>query len=242
MNKFPIEAVDGKHDKSPAMPSQTDVIEILKVLWEICPRHPDTDIDWTPDGEFSFRLRRDSDGRIFRVGDFEGKKNVENQRTLEDEEDERTIERERTDYDGGPGCGGLDLLGKYTFKDSTVTIYVDSCRKAVKRYLPADSLDSLIKVVLIHELAHLMTHRRCLQSNQNKSDHFWEYTAQCATYAWLKHFGDKEARKVFVRLSPHQPFIYRTWESLTLFNPRPALHGSPVGDLVHHMFWFLHLR
>src|SRR6476646_7984862 len=117
--------------------------------------------------------------------------------------------RERTDYDGGPGSGRLDLLGKYTFKVSTVTIYVDSCRKAVERYLPGNSLEALIKVVLIHELAHLMTHRYCLGSKQDRSDHFWEYTAQCATYACLKYLGDKEARKVFVRLSPHQPFIYR---------------------------------
>ena len=95
MNQFPIEAVDGKHDKSPVMPSQADAKEILKVLWGICPRHPDADVDWTPDGEFSFRLRRKSDDRIFRVRDFEGRGTVKHESTIMEEEDERTIERER---------------------------------------------------------------------------------------------------------------------------------------------------
>jgi hypothetical protein len=68
---------------------------------------------------------------------------------------------------------------------------------------------------------------------------FWEFTAQCATYAYLKanadsyeRFGysefnansyakwghlkakDDQILKAFEHLSEHQPFIYRTWKSL----------------------------
>jgi hypothetical protein len=76
-------------------------------------------------------------------------------------------------------------------------------------------LEHLINVVLIHELAHLITHRGFeLKSLGEDTNHTWEYTAQCATYAYLKIHGEPEELEAFERLSPHQPFIYRTWEGL----------------------------
>jgi hypothetical protein len=57
-----------------------------------------------------------------------------------------------------------------------------------------------------------MTHRG-FGVREKLSHHFWEYTAQCATYAYLQRHNE-EALKVFKKLSPYQPFIYQTWKSL----------------------------
>jgi hypothetical protein len=112
--------------------------------------------------------------------------------------------------------GGLDLLGTYRRHDSLVTIYIDSCLKAARSYKV--EYDHLVEVVLTHELAHLMTHRGF--EVEDLSSGFMEHTAQCATYAYLK-LRNGEALKVFELLSPHQPFVYRTWESLKAL-PTPA--------------------
>jgi hypothetical protein len=77
-------------------------------------------------GEFSFRSPRKPKDRIFRVRDFEGRRTAE-----VDSEGKRIVKDEGT---GNDGCGGLDLLGKYTFEDSAVTVYVDSCRRAELEY------------------------------------------------------------------------------------------------------------
>jgi hypothetical protein len=119
--------------------------------------------------------------------------------------------------DGKPG--GLDLLGTYHLSRGKVTVYVDSCRQAALHF--GVEFDELIEVVLVHELTHLMTHKGFICANN--SDHLWEYTAQCGTYAYLKTHGPKRALEVFKQLSPHQPFIYRTWETFEIFelsNPK----------------------
>jgi hypothetical protein len=74
-------------------------------------------------------------------------------------------------------------------------------------------VDALIEIVLIHELTHLITHNG-FKTGEKACDHFWEFTAQCGTYAYLIKHGPKMALEVFEQLSPHQPFIYRTWEGL----------------------------
>jgi hypothetical protein len=146
MYGFRIEAVGSTEDENLIMPKSESVREILKRLLSIYGSGPECDL--SPKGEFSFRARRKSRDRIFRIRDFEGR----NKKTFKGIED-----------DGGPGRGGIDLLGKYTLSDSTVTIYVDSCRKVVgRRYPGVDSLEGLIEVVLIHELAHLCTRTKAM--------------------------------------------------------------------------------
>jgi hypothetical protein len=170
-------------------------------FWNLC----------IPFSSFQFRPRDASDP-IFRPEDFEGS-------------------RKGADYREGaaPVQGGLDLLGRYHFKGSLVTIYIDSCRKVAQWY--DVSLDPLIHVVLVHELAHLITHRG-FGAKENLSPHFWEYTAQCATYAYLHRNNDK-ALKVFQQLSPYQPFIYQTWQSLEALR---AASGSQFDGLVKQVF------
>jgi hypothetical protein len=179
MSEFRIEVVGSRNFKKHKMPSAAEVEEKLERLWDIC---WDREPDWHPLGEFKFRERIHSDP-IFRVRDFA---------------------RGRED-----GIGGLDLLGTYHRSDSLVTIYIDSCFKAARRY--SVLLDDLVDVVLVHELAHLVTHRGF--GVDDLSSRFMEHTAQCATYAYLKP-SSGEALKAFELLSPHQPFIYRTWEGL----------------------------
>jgi hypothetical protein len=115
---------------------------------------------------------------------------------------------------------GLDFLGTYHLSDDEVTIYVDSCRQAAVHY--DVDVDALIEIVLIHELTHLITHNGF--KIKKACDHFWEFTAQCGTYAYLKQHGPKKALEVFEQLSPHQPFIYRTWEGLK------AVERAVTGD------------
>ena len=191
MCEFPIEFVGDAEDESVPMPERKAVRKILEGLSMICSGegcHLD------PEGEFCFRGRCKSKDRIFRVRDFEGK---------------RTVKGERTEGDGGPGRGGLDLLGKYTLEGSIVTIYVDSCRKVALEYGDKSwKLEELIEVVLIHELAHLITHRLHDLKYYHENDdcvYLWEYIAQCATYAYLKIHKEPENVKVFEDLSLHQP-------------------------------------
>jgi hypothetical protein len=199
MREFRIEAVGAPNLKKHKMPGANKVEEQLKGLWEMC---WDTKPDWNPLGEFEFRLRDKSDP-VFRMRDFE---------------------RGRED-----GLGGLDLLGTYRRRDSLVTIYIDSCLKAARRYKVES--DSLVEVVLVHELAHLMTHRGFDRDDLSSS--FMEHTAQCATYAYLKP-RDGEALKAFELLSPHQPVIYRTWEGLKEL-PQPLWEITSRPNEVHEL-------
>jgi hypothetical protein len=188
MDIFPLEVVGGEH----VMPSTEEVEKIRNKLWRICAART-VQKRWDigiPFGEFTYRPRNVSDPK-FRTEDFEGRK-----KGMYDEE--------------APGPCGLDLLGRYCFDNSLVTIYIDSCKEVEQWYdVP---LDRLVRVVLIHELAHLVTHRG-FGAGKPLPPHFWEYTAQCGTYTYLQRH-DQEALKVFKKLSSHQPFIYRTWESL----------------------------
>jgi hypothetical protein len=201
MREFKIEAVGGKRFKDHKMPPANEVDEKLKELWEIC-FGIKPDPSWTPSGEFSFRERTPGD-LVFRVRDFE---------------------RGRED-----GVTGLDLLGRYRRYDSLVTIYIDSYLKAARRYKV--ECDGLVDVVLVHELAHLMTHRGFDVDDLSSS--FMEHTAQCATYAYLKPRGD-EALKAFELLSTYQPFIYRTWEWLKEL-PEPHLEVLYMPDKVQEV-------
>jgi hypothetical protein len=225
MHEFRTEFVGDPQDEGVWMPKSETVRGILKGLWMVCSAEASgvgSDCDCYPKAEFRFRRRCKSKDRIFRVRDFEGR---------------GTANDERAEDDGGPGRGGLDLLGKYTLSDRTVTIYVDSCRKVVgRKYRSVDSLKGLIEVVLIHELAHLMTHRVYDLKYANEDDssvHLWEYTAQCATYAYLSIHCEKDL-EVFNQLSSRQPFIYRTWEGLRAVE---SVHSEIlIADVVKSIF------
>jgi hypothetical protein len=220
MSEFRMEAVGDGQDKSVTMPEAYIVFEILERIWMICSEEKFGGY-WKPEGEFLFRERHSYD-RIFRVRTFEGREEAN---------------RESRESDRGPGHNGLDVLGKYSLGDSTIIIYVDACRRAVSEYGDGVwKLENLIKVVLIHELAHLITHQG-FKLTGREANHVWEYTAQCATYAYLKTHGEAEDLKAFEDLSPHQPFIYQTWESLRAIESVYA--EKRVAELVKSVFSLL---
>jgi hypothetical protein len=210
MGEFSLEAVPSKENVT--MPSKEDVAEIRDKLCHICAQKPDECWLRIPFGEFEERRRNSSDP-VFRPEDFEGRK--------------KGVYEEKA---SGLGEGGLDLLGRYRFDNRMVTIYIDSCRK-VEQWCDLP-LDQLTQVVLVHELAHLMTHSG-FGALESLPPHFWEYTAQCATYAYLYHHN-KEALKVFKKLSSYQPFIYRTWESLKALHA--PLQPKKFEELVKNVF------
>jgi hypothetical protein len=104
-----------------------------------------------------------------------------------------------------------------------------------RKYRGVDSLEGLIEVVLIHELAHLITHRvyDLKYTNEDDSVHVWEYTAQCATYVYLKIHCERDL-KAFEQLSRHQPFVYRTWESLKAL--KSVYAEKRIAELVKSVF------
>jgi hypothetical protein len=223
MSEFLTEFVGVPEDRCLMMSSPKRVREILEGLWVICSAESSgagSECDCSPKGEFRFRGRCKSKDRIFRIKDFEGG---------------RARTGERAERDGGPGRGGIDLLGKYSLSDSTVTVYVDSCRKVVgRKYGGVDYLEELIEVVLIHELAHLITDRvyKLEYNDENDSVHLWEYTAQCATYAYVSTRREKDL-EMFQQLSSHQPFIYRTWEGLKAVE---RFHAKRIVKVVQSIF------
>jgi hypothetical protein len=199
MSEFPIEPVGEEQDKSVAIPESKMVGVILERLLMICSGEKfGGSFYWQPEGRFYFRGRQRCD-RAFRVEDFEGSGDAKG---------------ERSENDRGPGRAGLDALGKYSLSDSSIIIYVDSCRRAVSEYSYGRwELENLIRVVLIHELSYLVTHHG-FDLTGNEANPVWEYTAQWATYAYLKTYGEPNDLRAFEHLSPHQPFIYKTWEGL----------------------------
>ena len=221
MNTFRIEAVGDREDKSLTMPKLETICDILEGLSKICSgKESGTGFDLTPEGGFDVPRKRTSKDRIFRVSDFEGR---------------RTVKDERTEYDGGPGRGGLDLLGKYTSSNSMVTIYVDSCRRVELEYCEGSWLKELIKVVLIHELAHLITHKGFDPQNLgDETDHVSGVHRSVCDVCYPIEQNDEKALEVFERLSPHQPFIYRTWEGLKAVE---SVHSKKlIGDVVKSVF------
>jgi hypothetical protein len=123
MFQFRTEYVGDPQDKDIPMPKSETVREILDGLWDICSGERfGNSSQWSPYGEFSFRERLHSKDRIFRASDFEGKRAIGSNSAAKPEGGSKgTVADGENDHDGGPGCGGLDLLGKYTFNHSAVT-------------------------------------------------------------------------------------------------------------------------
>jgi hypothetical protein len=225
MTLFSIEAVGWRINVDPDLPSRKDVELIQKRLWGDFAHQKSDWSPWEPRGEFLSRHRNQHD-RKFRLPYF----------------NRGILKKGEFQDDGCLGRGGFDALGTYQLRYSTVTIYVDSCRKAVKRY--GVDYQALIQIVLIHELAHLMTHRGFLEhegaSDQNwekppdnlTMHHLWEYTAQCATYAYLRKYSVKEALMAFATLSEQQPFEYKTWKGLEAVETVNSRLKASVGETV----------
>jgi hypothetical protein len=123
-----------------------------------------------------------------------------------------------------------DILGHYCHNRSEpeVILYADSCLRAAKNI--STSVEGLLHVVLVHELAHHSTASGIVKDNCG-TEWSWEDYGECDEGTWPgvheyfaqalafvcvfeKHAEPLEALR---RLSKHQSPIYRTWEVLDAF-------------------------
>ena len=122
-----------------------------------------------------------------------------------------------------------DILGVYSGgrNQPEITLYVDSCLRASKDL--GISPDSLVHIVLIHELAHHATAWAVIEQSRwedyfdcgDRSDDNWtsvrEYFAQALTFVYISEHREGLI-KDFLELSNNQPSMYRTWEVLHAFD------------------------
>jgi hypothetical protein len=121
------------------------------------------------------------------------------------------------DLDTGIEKNGIDFLGHYEHQlnDITVTLYVCRIMKFCARH--GFQREDAIKIVLIHELAHFVTHVGMSNSGAYWED-FWkpdsgekEELAQEATHLLLRVAGYVHLVNVFDSLSYLCPAEYNAW-------------------------------
>lgn len=158
------------------------------------------------------------------------------------------IPRERNEEDLRyfPGIlqdSDVDILGLYSAGSSKpeITLYIDSCVGASKDL--AISLDSLVCIVLIHELAHHATASAVITSNGKKYE--WdgysdckggrwsdihEFFAQALAFVCIKQHHES-LLDAFRTLSRNQHSVYRTWEILDAL----MLNGVSCGSICNSL-------
>jgi hypothetical protein len=136
-----------------------------------------------------------------------------------------------------------DILGLY--QDPEITLFVDSCSR-VSTDLSV-SIDDLLRLVLIHELAHHAT--AWAQIADRYDTYTWadynecngdpwtsvhEFFAQALSFLWIaKH--QKELLGAFRTFSRYQPSIYRAWEVFDAFaRNKVPLHS--IRDILKDLF------
>jgi hypothetical protein len=128
------------------------------------------------------------------------------------------------------GESQVDILGLYCHRssDPEAIIYVDSCVRAAKDI--GASVDDLLHIVLVHELAHHATASAVIKDDAGKVfcwDDYnkcqagtWpsvhEYFAQALAFVSIDQNHEKRL-DALRRLSRQQSAIYRTWEVLDAF-------------------------
>jgi hypothetical protein len=121
------------------------------------------------------------------------------------------------DLDRGIEENGIDFLGRYEHGAEEITVKLHICR--IVRFCARHGFnrEDVIKIVLIHELAHFVTHLGTKESEAYWED-FWkpdsgekEEFAQEATHLLLRVAGYGHLVNVFDALSHLCPPRYNTW-------------------------------
>jgi hypothetical protein len=120
------------------------------------------------------------------------------------------------DVDEGIWSQGIDFLGRYEYEPNEITVKLHICR--IMRFCGRHGFhrEDVIKIVLIHELAHFVTHLG------TKESAYWEGFcraeaeeredfAQEATHLLLRVAGYDHLVNVFDALSQLCPAKYNTW-------------------------------
>lgn len=113
--------------------------------------------------------------------------------------------------------GGIDTLGRYFPKTSSVIIDRKKCEKLDGQF--GSPHGTVEKIVLIHELAHFVSHigigeptKRDWRNFENAKSWDVERVAQAFTYLFIRRTEDQVLMNVFARLSAGQSEKYQQWE------------------------------
>ena len=132
---------------------------------------------------------------------------------------------------------GTETLGDYR-NDGSNRIRLfrrpirDAAHSITENGIPCDA-DCVARIVLIHELAHSVSH---LGRNQDRGrwDGFYlaesepkEHVAQVATCLFLLQGGCNAELAVFKEMSDHSPLKYRSWETFL-----SDLRGKSLTNLI----------
>ena len=109
----------------------------------------------------------------------------------------------------------VDTLGEYRPATRKIVVYDRMCRLAAAS-LHID-LRTMKKIVVIHELCHLITH--AAEDNDNHIWYHFEYAnaddkelfAQIYSLLYFKKKKDKQCENVFRSLADHQSDLYNSW-------------------------------
>ena len=133
---------------------------------------------------------------------------------------------------------GFEALGTYHAleADPFITLY----RNAIQEYSQEHDLDPnlVTKVVLIHELAHYITHLGnapvggIWKNFSNASQNDKEGTAQVATWLFLRKYGHNDEMTVFNKITSTAPPEYKKWKNWSLLRS-PATNSF---DCDRHSF------
>jgi len=117
---------------------------------------------------------------------------------------------------------GIDAFGQYDPSKSQITLYLCRMRRFATRH--GFQFEDVITIVLIHELAHFVTHRgksddcdswaifeETDSETQKESKTLMEDIAQQATHLYLRGARHGQLVHVFDSLSNYSPDRYRTW-------------------------------
>jgi hypothetical protein len=118
--------------------------------------------------------------------------------------------------DGGIGIGGIDALGRYD--SGKVVVILDFGRIAKLCATHGFHREDVVKVVLIHELAHFVTHLgtnsgACWEGFCDEESEKKEDAAQESTHLLLRVAGYGHLVQVFDALSQLCPSKYNTWRN-----------------------------
>lgn len=127
-------------------------------------------------------------------------------------------ENDIEDVDEGVDREGIDFLGQYSLNEKNeTTVTLNMCR--IRRFANRHGFQSedVIKIVLLHELAHLVTHRgrsqcpKCWVAFDAAASEQKETMAQQATHLYLRVAGYGQLVHVFSEVSHRCPLKYNDW-------------------------------
>jgi hypothetical protein len=122
---------------------------------------------------------------------------------------------------------GTDTLGKYLYQSPNTIITLFDM--SIYAYAACTRLEATLaaKIVLIHEIAHSVTHLGCLDGKiwenfgktAGKPDSLEEHFAQVATWLYIDMINSKPLLRTFEQMLDNSPTKYKTWKEVVNAGP-----------------------